>query len=149
MKIPIIGNIYKSIYISRFAESFGTLLHGGIPVVQALEVAGSATGNFVFDAIGKEVAEGVRRGEPISKLLQNYPEYFPPLVSQMVYVGENTGRLDTLLKRISVYYFNEVENGFKVLLEMIQPVLIVVIAIFVGILIAGVLLPIYQLAEVA
>lgn len=149
MKIPIIGNIYKSIYISRFAESFGTLLHGGIPVVQALEVAGSATGNFVFDTIGKEVAEGVRRGEPISKLLQNYPEYFPPLVSQMVYVGENTGRLDTLLKRISVYYFNEVENGFKVLLEMIQPVLIVVIAIFVGILIAGVLLPIYQLAEVA
>jgi len=147
MKVPIIGKIYKSIYLSRFAESFGTLLHGGISVVQALEVAGSATGNFVFEQLGHEIAEGVRRGEPISKLLQNYPDYFPPLVSQMVYVGENTGRLDSLLKRVSVYYFNEVETGFKILLELIQPVLIVVIALLVGVLIAGVLLPIYQLAQ--
>jgi len=147
MKIPVIGNIYKAIYLSRFAESFGTLLHGGIPVVQAIEVAGSATGNFIFEQMGHEIAEGVRRGEPISKILQEFPEYFPPLVSQMVFVGENTGRLDSLLKRVSVYYFNEVENGFKILLELIQPVLIVVIAVLVGVLIAGVLLPIYQLAQ--
>lgn len=147
MKIPVLGNIYKAIYLSRFAESLGTLLHGGIPIVQAIEVAGSATGNFIFEQMGHEIAEGVRRGEPISKILQKFPEYFPPLVSQMIFVGENTGRLDSLLKRVSVYYFNEVENGFKILLELIQPVLIVVIAVLVGVLIAGVLLPIYQLAQ--
>lgn len=147
MKLPIFGKLYKNIYLSRFTESFSTLLHGGIPVVEAIEVAGSATGNFIFKELSKEIAEGVRRGEPISKLLKNYPEYFPPLVSQMVYVGENTGQLDILLKRVASYYDNEVENTFKVILDLIQPILIIVIGVFVGILIAGVLMPIYQLAQ--
>jgi len=147
MKMPVLGNIYKNIYVSRFAETLSTLLVGGISVVEALEISGSATGNFVFKNIASEMADGVRSGEQINKLMKKYPEYFPPLVSQMVAIGESTGRLSELLKRVAVYYYNQVERGFSVLLELLQPILIVVLGGLVGILIAGVLLPIYQLAQ--
>ena len=147
MKMPVLGNIYKNIYVSRFAETLSTLLVGGISVVEALEISGSATGNFVFKNIASEMADGVRSGEQINKLMKKYEEYFPPLVSQMVAIGESTGRLSELLKRVAVYYYNQVERGFSVLLELLQPILIVVLGGLVGILIAGVLLPIYQLAQ--
>ncbi len=147
MKIPVLGNIYKNIYVSRFCETLSTLLVGGIPIVEALEISGSATGNFVFRNIAEELSEGIRNGEQINKLMRKYEEYFPPLVNQMVAIGENTGRLSDLLKRVAVYYYNQVERGFSVLLELLQPVLIIVLGGMVGILIAGVLLPIYQLAQ--
>lgn len=147
MKIPVLGNIYKNIYVSRFSETFSTLLVGGIPIVEALEISGSATGNFIFKNIASEIADGVRSGEQIHKLMTKYEQYFPPLVAQMVAIGENTGRLAELLKRISVYYYNQVERGFAILLELLQPVLIIVLGGLVGVLIAGVLLPIYQLAQ--
>ena len=147
MKIPVLGNIYKNIYVSRFCETLSTLLVGGIPIVEALEISGSATGNFVFKNIAEELSEGIRNGEQINKLMRKYEEYFPPLVNQMVAIGENTGRLSDLLKRVAVYYYNQVERGFSVLLELLQPVLIIVLGGMVGILIAGVLLPIYQLAQ--
>lgn len=147
MRIPVLGNIYKNIYVSRFSETLSTLLVGGIPIVEALEISGSATGNFVFKNIASELADGVRSGEQINKLMRKYEEYFPPLVNQMVAIGETTGRLSELLKRVAVYYYNQVERGFSVLLELLQPILIVVLGGLVGILIAGVLLPIYQLAQ--
>lgn len=147
MKVPVLGVIYKNIYVSRFAETLSTLLVGGIPIVEALEISGSATGNFVFKNIADELADGIRSGEQINKLMRKYEEYFPPLVSQMVAIGESTGRLSELLKRVAVYYYNQVERGFSVLLELLQPILIVVLGGLVGILIAGVLLPIYQLAQ--
>lgn len=147
MKIPVLGNIYKNIYVSRFCETLSTLLVGGIPIVEALEISGSATGNFVFRNIAEELSEGIRNGEQINKLMKKYEEYFPPLVNQMVAIGENTGRLSDLLKRVAVYYYNQVERGFSVLLELLQPILIIVLGGMVGILIAGVLLPIYQLAQ--
>lgn len=147
MKLPVLGKIYKNIYVSRFSETLSTLLVGGIPVVEALEISGSATGNFVFKNIASELADGIRSGEQINKLMKKYEEYFPPLVNQMVAIGETTGRLSDLLKRVAVYYYNEVERGFNVLLELLQPMLIVILGGLVGILIAGVLLPIYQLAQ--
>ena len=147
MKVPVLGVIYKNIYVSRFAETLSTLLVGGIPIVEALEISGSATGNFVFKNIADELADGIKSGEQINKLMRKYEEYFPPLVNQMVAIGESTGRLSELLKRVAVYYYNQVERGFSVLLELLQPILIVVLGGLVGILIAGVLLPIYQLAQ--
>jgi len=147
MRTPVLGNIYKNIYVSRFSETLSTLLVGGIPIVEALEISGSATGNFVFKNIASELADGVRSGEQINKLMRKYEEYFPPLVNQMVAIGETTGRLSELLKRVAVYYYNQVERGFSVLLELLQPILIIVLGGLVGILIAGVLLPIYQLAQ--
>jgi len=147
LKIPLLGEIYKKIFISRFCETAGTLIQGGIPTVVAFEVAGGSSGNYIYYSLGKEIAEGVKRGESISNILKNYYEYFPPLVSQMVAVGENTGRLDELLKKVAEYYQKEINRAFATLLDLLQPALVIVIGIAVGFLVAAVILPIYQLAQ--
>ena len=147
VKIPLLGEIYKKIFISRFCETAGTLIQGGIPTVVAFEVAGGSSGNYIYYSLGKEIAEGVKRGESISNILKNYYEYFPPLVSQMVAVGENTGRLDELLKKVAEYYQKEINRAFATLLDLLQPALVIVIGIAVGFLVAAVILPIYQLAQ--
>jgi len=147
LKIPVIGNIYKKIFISRFAETVGNLILGGIPAVTAFEVAGDATGNYAYQKIGQEVADKLKTGENISNVLKNYYEYFPPLVSQMVAVGESTGRLEEILKKVAEYYQKEVDRSFSTMIDLLQPVLVVLIGILVAFLVAAVLLPIYQLAQ--
>lgn len=147
LKIPILGEIYKKIFISRFCETAGTLIHGGIPVVTAFQVAGEATGNYVYQNIGYKVADAVKKGESISNILKNYYEYLPPLVSQMVAVGEGTGRLNSILRRIAGYYQKEVDRSFGTIIDLLQPILVVIIGILVAFLVSAVLLPIYQLAQ--
>jgi type IV pilus assembly protein PilC len=147
LKMPILGDIYKKIYISRFCETAGTLIFGGIPIVTAFEVAGEATGNYVYQVIGYKVAESVKRGESISNTLKEYNEYLPPLVSQMTAVGESTGRLDSILKTVSGYYQKEVDRSFSTMVDLLQPILIIFIGVLVAFLVSAVLFPIYQLAQ--
>lgn len=147
LKMPILGDIYKKIYISRFCETAGTLIFGGIPIVTAFEVAGEATGNYVYQVIGYKVAESVRRGESISNTLKEYNEYLPPLVSQMTAVGESTGRLDSIMKTVAGYYQKEVDRAFATMVDLLQPILVIFIGILVAFLVSAVLFPIYQLAQ--
>lgn len=147
LKIPIIGQIYQKIFISRFTEIAGVLIRGGVPAVTAFEVAGNATGNYVYQIVGHEIAETIKGGENVSNILRKYPKYFPPLVSQMVAVGENSGKLDEVLKKIADYYQKEVNISFSTLLDLLQPILIMIVGIFVSLLIAAVLLPIYDLTQ--
>ena len=147
LKIPIIGSIYRKIFISRFTEIAGVLIRGGIPAVTAFQVAGNATGNYIYQQLGQEIAETIKGGESISNTLRKYPQHFPPLVSQMVAVGESTGRLDQVLKKVAEYYQKEVTVSFSTLLDLLQPILIMVVGAFVSLLIAAVLLPIYDLAK--
>jgi len=147
LKTPILGNIYKNIFVARFCETAGTLIKGAIPLPTAFEVAGNATGNYLFQQVGLELAEGIRKGEQVSKVLARHPEFFPVMVSQMVAVGEMSGRIDELLNKSAKYYTDEVERAFSTLLDMIQPILLLVIGGMVGLLVAAVLLPIYQLTQ--
>ncbi|MCX6737114.1 MAG: type II secretion system F family protein, partial [Candidatus Parcubacteria bacterium] len=147
LKTPILGNIYKNIFVARFCETAGTLIKGAIPLPTAFEVAGNATGNYLFQQVGLELAEGIRKGEQVSKVLARHPEFFPVMVSQMVAVGEMSGRIDELLNKSAKYYTDEVERAFATLLDMIQPILLLVIGGMVGLLVAAVLLPIYQLTQ--
>ena len=147
LSIPVIGKVYRKIYIARFCETAGTLMQGGIPVVTAFEVAGDATGNYVYQQQGHKIAEGIKNGESLSKVLGQYSEYFPPLVGQMAAVGERTGRLDSILKKVSQYYQKDIDSSFNKMLSLLQPILIIFIGIFVALLVAAVLLPIYQLAQ--
>ncbi len=147
LKIPILGEIYKKIFISRFCETAGTLIHGGIPVVTAFQVAGDATGNYTYQKIGYKVADAVKKGESISSILKRYYEYLPPLVSQMVAVGEGTGRLDAILGKVAGYFQKEVDRAFSTMIDLLQPILVVIIGILVAFLVSAVLLPIYQLAQ--
>jgi len=147
IKIPVIGKLMRKIYVARFAESTSILTKGGIPIPQAIEISGNAVGNIVYQDILHEVAEGVRAGELFSELLARNGYYFPPLVNQMVSIGEGTGRLDEILSRISNFYTREVNDMLNNLVELIQPALIAVVGIFVGLLFASILLPIYNLAQ--
>ncbi len=147
LKIPILGEIYKKIFVSRFCETAGTLIHGGIPVVTAFQVAGDATGNYTYQKIGYKVADAVKEGKSISSILKEYYEYLPPIVSQMVAVGEGTGRLDSILKKVAGYFQKEVDRAFSTMIDLLQPILVVIIGILVAFLVSAVLLPIYQLAQ--
>jgi type IV pilus assembly protein PilC len=147
LNTPILGGFLKKVFVSRFAETFGVLLRGNIPVAQALEISADVVGSSYYQEVIVEIAKRVRQGENISDLLLDYPEYFPPLVSQMLAVGEKTGRLEELLTKISRFYSREVEAMVNSLTEIIQPVLIVLLGVLVGGLIAAVILPIYQIAQ--
>jgi type IV pilus assembly protein PilC len=147
VKVPVFGNLFKKIYVARFAESTSMLIRGGIPITQAIEISSHAIGNLVYRDILHEVAEGVRAGELLSSLLSQNEYYFPALVGQMVAIGEGTGRLDETLSRISAFYTREVDDLLGNLVELIQPILIAVIGIFVGLLFASILIPIYNLAQ--
>ena len=147
LNMPILGGFLKKVFVSRFAETFSVLLRGNIPVAQALEISADVVGSPYYQEAIYEVARGVRQGENISDLLDQYPEYFPALVNQMIAVGEKTGKLDELLSKLSKFYAREVENLVNSLTEIIQPVLIVLLGVLVGGLIAAVILPIYQIAQ--
>ncbi|MBN2197886.1 type II secretion system F family protein [Candidatus Wolfebacteria bacterium] len=148
IKVPVFGNLFKKIYIARFAESASVLIKGGVPVTQAIEISGRAIGNIVYREILGDIAEGVRGGELLSDLLSKNEYYFPLLVGQMVATGEGTGRLDEILSRISFFYTREVNNTLNNLVELIQPILIAVVGVFVGLLFASILLPMYNLVQV-
>lgn len=147
VRLPVLGNMYKKLYIARFAESSAVLIRGGIPIAQSLEISGHTIGSYIYRDALHEVAEAVRSGQLMSQALAAHEEYFPPLVHQMVAVGESTGKLEILLTRIASFYTREVDNTVSNLVELIQPALMVVMGVMVGGLFAAVLLPIYNLAQ--
>lgn len=147
IKVPVFGNLFKKINVARFAESTSMLIKGGIPITQAIEISGHAIENIIYRDILHEVAEGVRAGELLSSLLSQNEYYFPALVGQMTAIGESTGRLDEILSRVSAFYTREVSDLLDNLVELIQPILVTIIGVFVGLLFASILIPIYNLAQ--
>ncbi len=145
-KLPLMGGMVQKLYVARFAESVSVLLKGGIPVAQAIEISGHTIGNIVYRDALHDIADGIRRGELMSSLLAQ-SALFPPLVSQMVAIGESTGRVDELLDRVSRFFTREVGDLVDNLVELIQPALIVVIGVFIGVLFASILLPLYNLIQ--
>lgn len=101
--------------------------------------------NVLYRDILHDVAQSIREGEPLSRSLGKYPEYFPPLVSQMLAVGETTGKLEQIFLRLAGYYGKEADNVINNIVDLIQPVLIIGIGVMVGILFASILIPIYRL----
>ena len=145
LKIPIIGILARNIYIARFADNLSALLNSGIPVVHALTIVSEVIGNQVFRKIVVRAAEEVKTGGVMSAVFLRTPE-MPPIVSQMILIGEETGALSQVLKSVGTFYGQEVESTTKNLTTLIEPVLIVFLGIGVGILVVGVLMPIYNIA---
>ena len=145
LKIPVIGTLAQNIYITRFAENLSALLNSGIPVVRALTIVSEVIGNQVFEKIVLQAAEEIKGGGNISKVFIASSQV-PPVVSQMMRIGEESGTLASVLDNIAKFYNQEVENMTRSLTTLIEPILIVFLGIGVGILVVGVLLPIYNLA---
>lgn len=146
-RTPVFGDLLKSIYVARFAESVSILVKGGISIPQAMEVTGYTIGSPAYRDVLHEVAEDVRRGELLSQSISRKDKYFPALVIQMTAIGETTGRLEDMLERVSSFYTREVNDLVSNLVELIQPALIVIMGLSTGILFASILIPIFQLAQ--
>ncbi len=145
LKIPIFGKLFKNIYLVRFSRSLLTMTNGGIPLSQALEITSTIIDNSVFRNIITETKKEVDDGNPlVSVLLKS--DHIPSLFSQMVGVGEQTGRLDDVLEKLTDFYSREVENLVMSLVSLIEPLIIVVIGLAVGVMIGAILLPMYNLA---
>ena len=145
LRLPLVGPFLKMIYLSRFAENLSTLISGGLPITQALEITGEIVGNDVYQTIVLHTKDEVSRGERISSVLAQYPEHFPPILTQMVTVGEKTGTLDQSLMSVVDFYRKELEHSTDNLLSILEPVLIVFLGLVVAGLMAAVLLPLYKI----
>ena len=145
LRLPIFGDLFKKIAVVRFSQGVAVLLKGGISLPTAIEMGGKITANVVFEEAAFEIAEGVRRGESFSNLVAGYPKLFGEIVSAMIAVGEETGKIDDLLEKVAQYFQEDVDSKLSILSELIQPIIIVILGIFVGTLVAAVLWPIYSL----
>lgn len=145
LKVPIVQRILHNVYIARFSENLSTLIQSGLPITTALLITSDVVGNEVYRLIIREAAEEIKKGGAIAEVLDKY-DIIPPVVVQMVRVGEHTGRIDFTLGKITDFYVKETDRLVKNFSTLIEPVLMVILAIGVGILVSAVLLPIYQVA---
>jgi type II secretory pathway component PulF len=145
LRLPIVGSIFQNLYISRFGDNLAVLLSGGIPIVKAITLVSSIIGNSVYRDIFLKTADEVKMGRSMSGVLEK-SIYIPPIVSQMVKIGEESGQVDMVLKHIAKYYEQETDIAAKNLATLIEPLIMVVIGIAVAILVFSVLMPIYNIA---
>lgn len=144
--LPLLGMINKKIYVARLTDNLQTLISGGVPMIKAVEITADVVGNKIFNAILRDVAESIKGGGSLSESLRRYEE-IPALVPQMLRVGEEGGRLDFILKTMARFYKKEVDNTIENLIGLIEPVMIIVLAIFVGFLLIAVIGPIYNISS--
>ncbi len=144
LRVPIFNKMLKNMYVVRFADSVSVLLQGGVAIVQALEITANTIGSAIYGDILKEVSTEVRNGVLLSQALSKHSLYFPPLITQMIAVGESTGKIDALLTKVSAFYSREVEDLVTNLVEFIQPILMIIIGGVVGMLFASILMPIFN-----
>lgn len=145
IKLPIVGVIYRYVYITRFSENLQVLLSGGIPIIQALNIVSGVVNNVVYEDIFMKAADEVRRGGNMSTVLAKNP-LIPPMVTHMIKIGEDSGQIDSVLGHISKFYDQETEMMTKNLSTLLEPVLMVIIGIAVGFMAISILLPIYNVA---
>lgn len=146
LKLPVFGNLFRKIAISRFTRNFSTMIHAGVPILQALETVGQASGNLVIEKAARDVQQSVRTGESLAGPLATHP-IFPPMVVQMMAVGEETGALDTMLAKVADFYDQEVEATTDQLTSLIEPLMILSIGLIVGSMIIALYMPIFSVFE--
>jgi len=145
LELPVIGTIFRDLYISRFGENLAVLLAGGIPIVQAIRTTSDVIGNSFYRELLLQASDEVKNGGDMSAVFRQ-STLMPPMVSQMVKIGEDSGQLDSVLNHIAKFYEQETEMMTKNLSTLIEPVLMIVIGIAVGFLAFAVLMPIYDIA---
>lgn len=146
LKIPVLNKIFSNIYVARLSENLSTLVQSGLPITSALLITSDVVGNEVYRQVIREAAEGIKKGGAIAETFAKY-DIIPPVVTQMVKVGEETGRIDFTLGKVTEFYLKESDNMVKNFSSLIEPIIMVLLAVGVGFLVSAVLLPIYQVAS--
>ncbi len=143
MKPPVFGPLVHKAVMSRFAATLSALLTSGVPVLEALDIVARASGNRVVSDAVIDIKESIRQGKPFAEPMRNH-EVFPPLIIQMVEVGEQTGALDDMLLRVSDFYLNEVDQTVDNLTSILEPMLVVIMGVVVGSIIIALYLPMFD-----
>jgi type IV pilus assembly protein PilC len=144
LKMPVFGMLSKKIALSRFARNLGTLMRSGVPILQSLDIVAGTTGNVVLSRAIADVQESVRSGESLTGPLANHP-IFPPMVVQMMAVGEDVGMLDEMLHKISQFYDQEVEATTEALTALIEPLMIAFLGAIVGSMVIALYMPMFKI----
>jgi len=146
LKVPIFGSLFRKVAVARFTRNFGTMIHAGVPILQALDIVGETSGNMVVERAAKAVRDSVRSGQSLAAPLNDHP-VFPPMVVQMITVGEDTGALDEMLKKIAEFYDQEVEATTEQLTSLIEPLMIAILGTIVGSMIIALYMPIFTIFD--
>jgi len=145
LKIPIFGALLRNMYMNRFADNLGLLLRESVPITKSLEITGNIMGNHVYKNVILECVKEVQKGKMISGALEKSP-YFPNVVPQILRVGEESGRTSDTLSKIAEYFSKEVDNMTQNMMALIEPILILFLGVGTAIIVASVIMPIYNMA---
>jgi len=145
LKFPLVGKLMHKIALSRFSSSLSTLIGGGVSINTALEIVAQTAGNVIIEDFIKKVREGVIGGKVLNEEMKKY-KIFPPILVRMVRVGEETGKLEDMLKRTSKFFKDESDATINILTAIIEPVLIIGLGVVVGIVVIAIYLPIFKLS---
>lgn len=144
--VPYVGTLFKKLYLSRLSDNMNTMLLSGIPMIRALELTSSVINNSIYKNIIANAVESVKAGKPVSEALSGNTE-IPGIMIQMMKVGEETGELGNILKTLASFYAREVKTAVDALVDIIEPLMIVLLGAGVAVLLASVLIPIYNIAS--
>jgi len=147
IKFPVIGKLAHKIAMSRFSRTFASLVRSGVPILETLQIVGQSAGNVIVAKAVNEAASQIERGENIAGSLGKHA-IFPPMMVRMISAGEQTGKVDVMLEKISDFYDEEIEATLSGLTALIEPMLIVFLGVFVGGIVICMFLPIFQLSQV-
>jgi len=146
LRVPIFGKLVRKTALARFSRTLSALVRSGVPILESLDIVADTAGNHVVAEAVRDTQGAVKRGEPLSKKLEDH-EVFPPMVVQMMAVGEETGALDEMLDKIADFYDQEVEATVDALTSLIEPLLIVVMGVCVGGMIISLYLPMFNIIK--
>ena len=147
LSAPAIGNLYTKLYLSRISDNMSTMLSSGISIVRSIEITSDIVGSNVYQIILKNAGEAVKAGSSFSDALSKNTDHVPQIMVQMIKVGEETGGLSNILKTLAQFYKREVDDAVDTLVGLIEPIMIVVLGLGVGILLTSILVPIYNIAS--
>lgn len=145
LRLPVFGNLNKKSALARFSRTFGLLISSGVNIVESLDITKGTAGNSVVEDILDQTKTAIQAGEPVSTTLQANPQVFPPMVSSMIAIGEETGALDTMLQKIGDFYEREVDEAVSALTAAIEPLMIIFLGFIVGLIVAGMFLPLFKI----
>ena len=146
LKLPVFGLLLRKIAVARFSRNFSDMIGAGVPILRALQIVGETSGNWVIEEALKKVADSVRQGHSLSGPLGNQP-VFPPMVTQMIAVGEDAGSLEVMLDKIADFYDQEVEAATEQLTAMIEPLMVAFLGVVIGSMVVALYLPIFNISK--
>ena len=144
LTVPVLGDILRKIAVARFCRTLATLISSGVPILDGLEITAKTSGNAIIEDAIMKTRTSIERGETIAAPLKE-TAVFPPMVTQMIGVGEATGALDTMLAKIADFYEDEVDVAVAGLLTLLEPIMIALLGVVVGGIVIAMYLPIFDL----